>query len=61
MEDKLQAYNIFEILELALLNHDDNHQLISSSHGLYEILLLIQSHKFFTKRYLTPHRATKRT
>jgi hypothetical protein len=35
MDDKLQAYDLLEmlILKLALHNLDDNHHLMSSSHG----------------------------
>jgi hypothetical protein len=35
MDDKLQAYDLLEmlILKLALLNLDDDHHLMSFSHG----------------------------
>jgi hypothetical protein len=44
MDDKLQAYDILEmlILKLALLNLDDKHHLMSSFHGLYELSLVMQ-------------------
>jgi hypothetical protein len=46
MDDKLQAYDLLEmlILKLALRNLDDNHHLISSFHGLYEISLVMHIH-----------------
>jgi hypothetical protein len=46
MDDKLQAYDLLEmlILKLALLNLDDNHHLMSSFHGLYEFSLVMHIH-----------------
>jgi hypothetical protein len=43
MDDKVQAYDLLEmlILKLALLNLDDDHHLMSSFHGIYEISLVM--------------------
>jgi hypothetical protein len=59
MDDKLQAYDLLEmfILKLALLNLDDNHHLMSSFHGLYEISLVMLIHDTIPN----PHRQHKHT
>jgi hypothetical protein len=59
MDDKLQAYDLLEmlILKLALHNLDDNHHLMSSSHGLYVKSLVMDIHD--TIPY--PHRQHKHT
>jgi hypothetical protein len=53
MDDKLQAYDLLEmlILKLALLNLDDNHHLMSSFHGLYEISLVMHNHDTIPNPY----------
>ena len=67
MDDKLQAYDPLEMLNLNLmssshglyeiLNLDDDHHLMSSSHGLYEILLLMHA----DGKIPNPHRKHKDT
>jgi hypothetical protein len=46
MDGKLQTYYLLEmlILKLALLKLDDEHYLMSSSHGLYVNSLLMDNH-----------------
>jgi hypothetical protein len=53
MGDKLQAYDLLEmlILKLAFLNLDDNHHLMLSSHGLYVKLPVMHIHDIIPNPY----------